>query len=343
MTADLLMNPRDLWDGARQRFREAARSAGHLQRDIRIAGAPIHLEFAGPRMLPILLPALGHVQAGEDPSALKLMVWDRAGTGVDFPRAPWSGDSIIRRGQIEGWNHADIQLAIEAGFGGVSLCDRLNHEAIFFAPDAGTIPYYESASPLRAIFSWALAANGLQLIHAGAVGRNGAGVLLVGKGGSGKSTSCLLCLEAGFQYVSDDYSVLGATPAPRVHTIYNSAKVRAEDADKFSALFRERPPETQEKAHVFIRDRLPAQLVDSLHLKAIVMPRVVGAGETRLTPGSAVEALRSLAPSTIFQLPGAGKQAFDFLGGIVRVLPSYHLELGGRRSDVPRVIGELLA
>ena len=38
----------------------------------------------------------------------------------------------------------------------------------------------------------------LQYVHAGAVGNKNGGILLVGKGGSGKSSTALACLKSDF-------------------------------------------------------------------------------------------------------------------------------------------------
>ncbi|MDR0543695.1 MAG: hypothetical protein LBH19_16015 [Dysgonamonadaceae bacterium] len=49
------------------------------------------------------------------------------------------------------------------------------------------------------------------LIHSAAVGLNNRGVLLSARGGGGKSTLAVSALLDGFQYISDDYAILGKT------------------------------------------------------------------------------------------------------------------------------------
>ena len=78
----------------------------------------------------------------------------------------------------------------------------------------------------------------VQLVHSGAVGIGGQGVLLTGIGGSGQSTTCLLCLEAGLDFAGDDYTafeLVGGSSA-RVHSLYSSAKVDPVTLGRFPRL-----------------------------------------------------------------------------------------------------------
>jgi hypothetical protein len=55
-----------------------------------------------------------------------------------------------------------------------------------------------------AVFTLASRVQQLVPLHAACVGRRGRGVLLMGESGSGKSTVSLLCLLAGFEFLSED-------------------------------------------------------------------------------------------------------------------------------------------
>ena len=89
----------------------------------------------------------------------------------------------------------------------------------------GNLPYWETAAPFRILFHWWSQSFGGQISHAAAVGRDGKGVLLAGRGGSGKSTTAICCVDAGMEYVGDDYVLLTRTPTPTAHSLYNSAKI----------------------------------------------------------------------------------------------------------------------
>jgi hypothetical protein len=87
---------------------------------------------------------------------------------------------------------------------------------------------------------------------------------------------------------------------------------------------------------------MPASAVRGLPVKAILWPQITGKTETRLRPASAATLLLALAPSTIFQTPGAGEAEFKALGRLVQTVPTYVLEAGTDLPELARVITRLL-
>ena len=188
--------------------------------------------------------------------------------------------------------------------------------------------------------------HGRLLIHAGAVGCRDKGVLLVGKGGSGKSTSALASMLKGWSYLSDDYCLLATEGLPRVFSLYNSAKLTADHLRNFPALGAavSNPAElADEKALIYIQTLMPDRMISEIPVHMILLPRVTGLPETRLRPASPSEALRALAPSSLFQLPGTGQSEFLVLGDFVKSVPCYHLELGTNLDAIPETIRKELA
>ena len=98
-----------------------------------------------------------------------------------------------------------------------------------------------------------------------------------------------------------------------------------------------------EKAILFLHDRLPHKVAQSFPLRAILLPRITGQLETRLRPASSAEGLMALAPSSMFQLPGAGPDSFQILAQVARQVPCYTLQLGTDTAMIPPVIEGLLA
>ena len=74
------------------------------------------------------------------------------------------------------------------------------------------------------------------MLHAAAVGTADGGVLIVGRGGVGKSTTALACLAAGMKYVADDYLVVQLDPEPRAFQLYGTAKLEASQLRHFPEL-----------------------------------------------------------------------------------------------------------
>ena len=98
-----------------------------------------------------------------------------------------------------------------------------------------------------------------------------------------------------------------------------------------------------EKALLFVNEHYPAKVAARLPVRAVLLPRVTGLPETRWKRVSVALTLAALAPSTIFQLPRAGNEAFQFLARFVRQLPCFSLEVGTDLSTIPPAIEQLLA
>src|SRR5262249_58368179 len=101
-----------------------------------------------------------------------------------------------------GEESADILSALDVGTG-LAVC---------WLDDARRVPYYQTGAPLKTILGWWFDRPDRQLLHAGAVGAGEAGVLLAGAGGAGKSTTALLCVDAGLRYAGDDYVLVATEP-----------------------------------------------------------------------------------------------------------------------------------
>jgi hypothetical protein len=219
--------------------------------------------------------------------------------------------------------------------------------ALYWVHEARSLPYYEIGSPLRTILHWWADRDPYQFVHAGAVGTRDGGVLLAGKGGMGKSTTALACLDAGMLYASDDYCMVRAGSDPRVYSVYNTAKLRGDlDVERFprlAPLVSNKTRLESDKALLFLNQHFPERVCRDLSLKAILMPRVTGRKGEGLRPAGRAEVLLALAPSTLFQLPGAGADCMRTISRIVVSVPGYHLEVGSDLGAIPGVIEELLS
>ena len=326
-------------------FKSSQQITGPIERSYRIGGYLIRLSFSGQALLS-LTRALEHLAVDDhSTSDLTICLWDSESTGQRMTRRPWQEDDFLARGVIQGYNTERIYTAFQHGSGAVSVLDKERNLAVFWAPDSN-LPYWEYGSPLRTILHWWLLSKGLQLVHAAAVGNSSGGVLIGGKGGSGKSTTALACLQSNLFYVGDDYTLLGLDSGSVVHSLYNSAKLNSDHVRRFPALLpkianTERLAD--EKALLFVNEHYPLKVATRLPARAVLLPRVTGLAETRLKRVSVAMALAALAPSTIFQLPRAGNEALKFLATFARNLPCFSLEAGTDLSTIPRVIEGLLA
>jgi len=340
-------SPREFSDGVYQAFEAAERAVGGaINRYYEIGGDVVRMRFAGPALVPVLTPAFEHLRiigAPTDP-LLTIHLWDTESTGIAMPFLDVWNDctdrGVVRGFEDSGLSVTRLQMASVCG-----VLDASRGRATYWASSAEEMPSWERGAPLRAILhAWWRDRDGL-LLHAGAVGEDGAGALLIGRGGSGKSTAALACLQAGMGYLSDDYCLLIQGPRVTVNSLYCSAKLHSEDMHRFPnlvPLISSADELGTEKAIYFLRREPESRIEMSAELRAILMPRVTGLKETRLIPASPIEAIKSLAPSAIFQLPDAGPTEFARIAEVVKQTPCYHLECGTDLRRIPDAVKEAI-
>lgn len=312
---------------------------------VRIGGHVIELRFGTPGLLPCIMPAFAHLRIGPRlVPELVVDIWDSASTGASPPPTP-DVDQESPAGAFYFFEEPPMRGVFQPGMRALSAIDFGSDHAWYFVEDPAALPYWELAAPIRQILHWWMGTRGHQQVHSGAVGSPDGGVLLVGKGGSGKSTSALISLNSELRYAGDDYTMVSLEPQPTVHSLYSSGKVHPENLVRLPHLVPALSNAAQlatEKGVVFVDQYFPDRMIEGFPLRAIVMPTITGRTETRVRPASPAAALAALAPSTVFQLHTAGAEALKYMARLVREVPAYVLELGANVSDVPPVLLELL-
>ena len=337
-------------------YKKAERNCGGYQdRYFSIGDRSVCLRFVGNGLIPALTPALAHLEIEPtDAPELTVLIWDSESSNTKLPLiisryfdslGEW-WIHLGRRGEINELTNERILSAYHLGPNIFSIIDLKKKLAIYWVNDAQALPYYELGSPLRTILHWWADQGTFQFVHGGAVGLASGGVLLAGKGGTGKSTTALACLEAGMLYASDDYCLIRVDPEPFVYSVYNTGKLRGDlDLNRFphlSPLVSNTDRMENDKAVLFLNQYFPEQVCRGFPLKAILLPQITNEKKTRLRPASAGATLTALAPSTLLQLPGAGMEAIKTMSKLVNQVPGYILELGTDITQIPEVIQNLL-
>ena len=333
---------RDFFEFSRALYERAAEARGELQHTYRIADLRVRLRFAGPALVDQITPAFGHLR-DDDAGAcdLEVRLWDSASTGIEMAPPPCHQRNFTNRGDIWGFNSARYLSAFHYGDFSVNLMDTASDDAVFWVRDAARLPFWVNASPLRSILHWRLRKAGMQLVHAAVVGTDDGAVVIPGRGGSGKSTTALLCVRHGLRYVSDDYAALRLDPEPRAFNLYCTAKLELESIERFPELASERDVKRSagyEKAVVFLHPRLDGQLARSLPVHAIALPRIDGRIESSLGPVDALSVEQAASFTTISHLPGAGQATIEFMKRLSTEVPRVALELGSRLASVPDAV-----
>ncbi len=347
----------EFFDILSRTYRQAETELGQVRWDGALGGQTISLLSAGAEPLERLVPALRpwKVKQIDASPSLTVSLWDGGGEGRYLPllvRALFSAvnhsiyEALDARHELRGFNDDRIFTVYRQGPCKIlSVLDRQRAQALYWVEDAKKIPYWELGSPLQTILNWWAEGQGLQYLHAAAVGSADGAILLTGAGGSGKSSTALSCLRAGMGYLADDYCLAGQG---RIWCLYGTAKLVGEmDLDRFpewSAAVENRQREEGDKILLDVHAHRPQQVLNEAPLKAVVVPRIppVQARESRLQELSGSAALLALAPTTLFQLAGTGQASLARMATILRQAPAYVLELGSDVEAVPRLLETLL-
>jgi hypothetical protein len=195
----------------------------------------------------------------------------------------------------------------------------------------------------HALAAW-LSGPKVQMVHAGAVSLEGRGVLFIGVGGRGKTTTALACAQAGFGFLGDDLCVVEAgDPAhgipATVHGIYATAKVNADTRQRLHAQDWETLGITPSgKAAVALPRHVRFQR--SARLVAIVAVRA-GDDSTpqprRVSQRAAIQLLGSTA-LPIASGSGTPGHWLSTAAALVREVPAFELGLGW---DLDRVVSAI--
>jgi hypothetical protein len=345
----------------RHSFDEAAANIGEIKEfRFEIAGETICLKFAGDALFPLLTKALSHLPVGSNqPPNLTFFLWDGLTTGRKLPvlidvlakcayQAPW----LTARGQrseLYDLSNGEILSALygETILTSVNLAEKTG---VYWASSAADIPYYEIGAPLRMPLSWHFSSPTRQILHSGAVGTIKGGVLLAGKGGSGKSTTALSCLDSPLFYASDDYLLVEMQETQTIgYSLFNTAKVKTnQDLARFVNLDlhaenAEKVLTDNEKPMMFLDSQKPEKLIRSLPLKAIVFPRYTAGETARFDSISSQDAFRFLVSSNVIQTPHLDKVSMQMMRELTKKLPAYALIFGENQAEIPNLILAILA
>lgn len=203
---------------------------------------------------------------------------------------------------------------------------------------------------MRTIFHWWMERCGCQLVHGAGVARRladgqGRALLLVGKGGVGKSSTALTCLEQGLGFLGDDYVIVRPGKLPMIYSLYATAKLNRADVDRYPGyrehLYRE-PTGADEKAVVMLYPAFADQLCREMPLAAMAMPRVVDRETTTFLAESASVLQQAATFTTMAQLPYAGDASHQAIARLCASIDGYRIELGRDKAGVAQAIATCL-
>jgi hypothetical protein len=337
---------------------------------LRIAGRVVRLICSSPRLWNSVSPALSPLVCR--PSRLvdlTIRAWDSAHSGVEPPSPFWRPDDVLPQGLIRGCESHALHLAVHTGFAALSLWDPATRHAVWWRRDIAAMPSADVAAPFREILHWWSHTWQAQVAHGAVVGWNGWGLLLAAPDGQGKSTTALVCRDAGYDWLADDDVLLvppsasvpmnerrsaaspahvirfGVGPTAQAHRLYAAATLERghlQRALSHQAGASVTPPDSADRVVLRVSPCDAPAANRGLPLCAVLIPTLTSDPVTRVESAPFAAALRALAPSTVARLPGEQLQTTQQLAEIVRGLPAYHLRLGINLADAPHVLASLV-
>lgn len=210
------------------------------------------------------------------------------------------------------------------------LVSARQHLAVTWTADAALFPDWEDSAPFRDLFHLMSLSTECFLAHAAAIGIGGSGILLIGPGGSGKSTTTGAAVLRGFSSAGDDF-VLVDPQSARVYSLYDAIKLNPKSARWLPDLARQivnpqHAPDEKGRVHIYQSRR--SAFAHSLPITAILLPHISGEPRTTISPASQSAAALALIPSTMLLLDGGEAVTMHKSASFLRRVPAYHCRLG---------------
>jgi hypothetical protein len=103
-------------------------------------------------------------------------------------------------------------------------------------------------------------------------------------------------------------------------------------------------PENWQGKHEFDFETLGGgKRAPQIDLAAILLPRVAGSARTAIRPATPREAMMTMAPNNLRQLPDGWREGLAFTADVSRRLPAYHLDLGTNPDEIADVVAGIIA
>ncbi|HEX3426336.1 MAG TPA: hypothetical protein VHT30_09405 [Acidimicrobiales bacterium] len=203
---------------------ERALACDGSEHKLSTAGRTLRVRFAGSHLTRRFLPALQHLATDAGQADLTICCWDGNASPVAMPPPPWPSRDFVGGSRIRGHINGPVVATYDRDGRLFQLYDRPSRRALFHVADGARLPGWHDRAPFRPFLSLWADDHGLALLHGAAVAEGGAGLVLAGVSGSGKSTTALRCALAGMDFLGDDACLVDPAGAT-VHSVYGRAKI----------------------------------------------------------------------------------------------------------------------
>ena len=178
------------------------------------------------------------------------------------------------------------------------------------------------------------------LLHSGSIAKNGAGIVLPGESGSGKSSLTLALVESGYKYFSDEIAVVDSQSG-ELHSFPKPVSIKnRSNFPNLSApenLWFGPESNVQDSVWYIHPEDLGAGVANyPAPIRYIIFPSRCAQGDAQLRPLTPGEALPRLVANSI-NLPNLGSKGFHMIADLVNGAQSYSLQSAHLAASVSLV------
>jgi hypothetical protein len=316
-----------------------------------LAGARVSLRIAGRQLAASIGRSFRHLPRLEDTARLPQLtvdLWDELATGVACPR------TIRELGErAEGKAETDAALtvgAVEDRYVGQLRpgirvwMDRRAAHVVGWVESSERLSVQDRGKPLYFPLLLWLADRGIPVIHAALVAHEGQGILLVGKGGTGKTTAALACLLGGLDFLGDDYVGLEEAQDNLFvgHSLYSSVWLTADGESRVHATIPRTEPGAGGRRLIQAFDLAPHRLRPSVPIRVVAATALSAAPTSSFRPVSKAATLLAVAPTSMLRLPVSGSLHLERMARLIEHVPNYELAVGQDTLTLPALVRTLI-
>lgn len=209
------------------------------------------------------------------------------------------------------------------------------NQIYYWVDDFLKLPPRDYAIPLIMVFNLWFANTRFFLCHAAALGIGEKGILLTGKGGSGKSTSTLSCINTEVKLAGDDFLLVDSERF-MAHSLYGVAKLNIdqyENLPHLKPLISNIDQVPDEKGQVYVNEFFPNSMISQFRIEAILLPTITGLEDTFIQKCSKTDAIKALVPSSIWILK-SDKRAVEKMNYLISQRPTFRLMAGTKLEQI---------
>lgn len=313
---------------------------GGTEQFYRFGPISICVRHIGNTLINTVTPAIRHALAGNLYTTDGMIyALDAGALDMEKPPAIWPFATDTHQGhQRIHWDQVSgLALNSDESRGIWQLFNLDTKKGLYWVTNEQTLPSWETGSPLRIFLHWLALQEGYQLIHAAGLEWKSRGILLTGRGGSGKSTTTAAAVIAGWNVIGDDFVLLDSKQNPMANCIYDTIKLTQQSLDKITAMTGKAvniPSVPDDKSRVHLLDNYKEQLIKEISINMLFVLQISNTSLTCILPVSRASMMNALAPTTMFMLKMGMKESFSRMTALVNQVPCYVVKMSSNPHEV---------